>query len=36
VELHVLKHRDGAVGYVDLYFYPHWLRFEDLTEPTPA
>jgi replicative DNA helicase len=33
VELHVLKQRDGAAGYVDLYFYEHWLRFEDLVEP---
>jgi replicative DNA helicase len=33
VELHVLKQRDGATGYVDLYFYEHWLRFEDLVEP---
>ena len=32
-ELHVLKQRDGATGYVDLYFYEQWLRFEDLMEP---
>ena len=32
-ELHVLKQRDGAAGYVDLYFYEQWLRFEDLMEP---
>ncbi|HEX4935566.1 MAG TPA: DnaB-like helicase C-terminal domain-containing protein, partial [Gemmatimonadaceae bacterium] len=32
-ELHVLKHRGGATGYADLYFYKHWLRFEDMVEP---
>jgi len=32
-ELHVLKHRGGATGYADLYFYKQWLRFEDMVEP---
>jgi replicative DNA helicase len=32
-ELLVLKHRDGALGYVDLFFYAQWLRFEDVVEP---
>jgi replicative DNA helicase len=32
-ELHVLKNRNGAVGYIDLYFYGRWLRFEDMVEP---
>ncbi|MGV3708650.1 MAG: DnaB-like helicase C-terminal domain-containing protein [Gemmatimonas sp.] len=31
-ELLVLKRRDGEAGYVDLYFYPQWLRFEDVLE----
>jgi replicative DNA helicase len=34
-ELHVLKNRSGATGYVDLYFYKQWLRFEDLLDPDP-
>lgn len=32
-ELHVLKNRGGATGYVDLYFYKRWMRFEDMVEP---
>jgi replicative DNA helicase len=32
-ELHVLKNRHGSTGYVDLYFYRKWLRFEDMLEP---
>ena len=32
-EVHVLKHRGGATGYADLYFYKKWLRFEDMVEP---
>lgn len=32
-ELHVLKNRNGPTGFVDLYFYEHWLRFEDMVEP---
>ncbi len=32
-ELHVRKNRNGTTGYVDLYFYKQWLRFEDLLDP---
>ncbi|MBC7897600.1 MAG: AAA family ATPase, partial [Cytophagaceae bacterium] len=32
-EVHVLKSRDGALGYADLFFYKRWLRFEDMVEP---
>ena len=32
-ELVVLKNRNGARGYVDLYFYKQWMRFEDMLEP---
>ena len=32
-ELIVLKNRNGARGYVDLYFYKQWMRFEDMLEP---
>jgi replicative DNA helicase len=32
-ELIVLKNRNGATGFVDLYFHPRWLRFEDLLDP---
>ena len=32
-ELHVLKNRSGATGYVDLYFYKQWMRFEDMLDP---
>lgn len=31
-ELLTLKNRNGATGYVDLYFYKQWMRFEDLLE----
>ena len=32
-ELSILKNRNGPSGmYVDLYFYKHWLRFEDMAE----
>jgi replicative DNA helicase len=31
-ELRLLKHRDGALGYVDLYFTANWLRFEDVLD----
>ena len=31
-EVLVLKQRDGAVGYADLYFYGQWLRFEDVLD----
>ena len=32
-ELIVLKNSNGARGYVDLYFYKQWMRFEDMLEP---
>jgi replicative DNA helicase len=32
-ELLVRKNRNGPTGYVDLYFYAHWLRFEDMLDP---
>lgn len=32
-ELRVIKQRDGALGYVDLYFFAQWLRFEDVLDP---
>jgi replicative DNA helicase len=32
-ELLVRKHRNGGLGYVDLYFYKQWLRFEDMLDP---
>ena len=31
-ELLVLKNRNGATGYADLYFYKQWMRFEDVGE----
>ena len=31
-ELRVLKHRDGATGYIDLYFDRRYCRFEDVLE----
>jgi replicative DNA helicase len=31
-EVHVLKNRNGALGYADLFFYRQWLRFEDMVE----
>jgi replicative DNA helicase len=31
-ELLALKNRGGPTGYVDLYFYKQWMRFEDLLE----
>jgi len=31
-ELLALKNRNGPTGYVDLYFYKQWMRFEDLIE----
>lgn len=31
-ELLALKNRNGPTGYVDLYFYSQWMRFEDLME----
>jgi replicative DNA helicase len=32
-ELIILKNRHGARGYVDLFFYKDWMRFEDMVEP---
>ncbi|HSR91498.1 MAG TPA: DnaB-like helicase C-terminal domain-containing protein [Gemmatimonadales bacterium] len=32
-ELIVAKNRNGTTGFVDLYFYHEWLRFEDMVEP---
>ena len=32
-ELLVSKNRNGGTGYVDLYFYAHWMRFEDMLDP---
>jgi replicative DNA helicase len=32
-ELLVRKNRNGCTGYVDLYFYAQWMRFEDMVDP---
>lgn len=32
-ELLVGKNRNGSTGYVDLYFYAQWMRFEDMLDP---
>lgn len=32
-ELIVAKNRNGPTGFVDLYFYQQWLRFEDMLDP---
>jgi replicative DNA helicase len=32
-EVHILKSRDGATGWADLFFYKRWLRFEDMVDP---
>ena len=32
-ELIALKNRNGPTGYVDLYFYARWIRFEDMLDP---
>jgi replicative DNA helicase len=32
-ELLIRKNRNGATGYVDLYFYAQWMRFEDVLDP---
>jgi replicative DNA helicase len=32
-ELLIAKNRNGPTGFVDLYFYPRWLRFEDMLDP---
>ena len=31
-ELILAKNRNGPVGFVDLYFYPQWLRFVDMLD----
>jgi replicative DNA helicase len=31
-ELLIRKNRNGPTGYVDLYFYTQWMRFEDMSE----
>lgn len=32
-ELLIRKNRNGNTGYVDLYFYAQWMRFEDMLDP---
>jgi replicative DNA helicase len=32
-ELIVAKNRNGSTGFVDLFFYPRWLRFVDMLDP---
>jgi replicative DNA helicase len=32
-ELIVNKNRNGPTGFVDLYFYRAWMRFEDMLDP---
>jgi replicative DNA helicase len=32
-ELILLKNRNGPVGFIDLYFYKQWMRFEDMLDP---
>ena len=32
-ELLIRKNRNGTTGYVDLYFYAQWMRFEDMLDP---
>ena len=32
-ELIVGKNRHGGTGYIDLYFYAQWMRFEDMLDP---
>jgi len=34
-ELLIRKNRNGPTGFVDLYFYAKWLRFEDMLDPEP-
>jgi replicative DNA helicase len=31
-ELIIAKNRSGPTGFVDLYFYARWLRFEDMLD----
>jgi carboxylesterase type B len=32
-ELLIRKNRNGPTGYIDLYFYAQWMRFEDMLDP---
>jgi replicative DNA helicase len=32
-ELMVMKNRNGPTGFIDLYFYRQWMRFEDMLDP---
>jgi replicative DNA helicase len=32
-ELIIVKNRNGPTGFVDLYFYEKWMRFEDMLDP---
>jgi replicative DNA helicase len=32
-ELIVAKNRNGPTGFIDLYFYQKWMRFEDMLDP---
>jgi replicative DNA helicase len=32
-ELMIRKNRNGPTGYVDLFFYAQWMRFEDMLDP---
>ncbi len=32
-ELIVSKNRNGPTGFIDLYFYQQWMRFEDMLDP---
>jgi replicative DNA helicase len=34
-ELIVTKNRNGPTGFIDLYFYAHCMRFEDMLDPEP-
>ncbi len=33
-ELIITKNRNGPTGFVDLYFYHQWMRFEDMLDPS--
>lgn len=32
-ELVIAKNRNGPTGFIDLYFYQQWMRFEDMLDP---
>ena len=32
-ELIVAKNRNGPTGFIDLFFYKQWMRFEDMVDP---